>query len=139
MDNSDMDQVAAFLRGFVDSFDFTRPGKEQSLGRDVAGRIVERIADRAVKERRGANSKWQPNSSTPSRSAPKGYRGWKADAYGVGEDAANERTGQMLSPTSLYGRTRIEAKEITMVYGTGGIAANHCPSHVGLGGITLAD
>ncbi len=111
MSNSNIEQVTRWLEGWLDSFDFTRPGREQSLGRDVANKVVERIAERAVNDRKGAESEWDANTEEVAKQ--------KAAHYGVGDHAPNERTGQMTSPTSLYGRTSIEAKQITMVYGTG--------------------
>jgi hypothetical protein len=45
-----------------------------------------------------------------------GYELWKENHYGTGEP--NSRTGQVLSKKSLHGRTKIEEKEITLVYGT---------------------
>jgi hypothetical protein len=114
--NSNIAQVVAWLDGFVDSFDFKRPGNDESLGRDVANLGVQRIQDRSLQDRTGFGTAWAPNSETPSHWAPQGYRKWKEDNYGVGEP--NSRTGQMLSQQSLFGRTRVESKQVTMVYGT---------------------
>ncbi len=44
------------------------------------------------------------------------YAAAKAKRYGWTEP--NRRTNQMLSQTSLYGRTRIEPDQVTLVYGT---------------------
>jgi hypothetical protein len=113
---SNIAEVTTWLQGFVDSFDFKRPGVDQSLGRDVAMLAVHRISDRSLSDRTGFGTAWPPNSEKPSRWAPQGYRQWKEDNYGVGEP--NSRTGQMLSQQSLYGRTQIESKEVKMIYGT---------------------
>ena len=115
MSTSNIDNVVRFLDGFVDSFDFKRPGVDQSLGRDVAMKTVDRMQTRALQERRGVGVTWAPNSTKPIKGYPGGYKQWKETHYGVGEP--NSRTGQMLSQRSMYGRTRIESKEITMIYG----------------------
>jgi hypothetical protein len=115
MASSNIGQVTAWLEGWVDSFNFARPGKDQSLGRDIAMKVVDRIQTRSLTDRKGAKDTWPPNSEKPSRWHPEGYRKWKDDNYGIGEP--NSRTGQMLSQLSLYGRTRIDSKLITMIYG----------------------
>jgi hypothetical protein len=107
MDTSNIGQVTRFLEGFVDSFDFTRAGDDQSLGRDVVNKVVDRIQARSLHDRRGATDEWAPNSEK--------YRQWKEKNYGTGDP--NSRTGQMLGQKSLFGRTRIEPKEVTMIYG----------------------
>jgi hypothetical protein len=114
--SSNIAEVTAWLAAFVDSFDFKRPGIDQSLGRDVAMLAVDRIQTRSLVDRTGHGTAWMPNSETPSHWAPQGYRQWKEDNYGVGDP--NSRTGQMLSQKSLYGRTKIESKQVTMTYGT---------------------
>ncbi len=107
--NSNWQQVQGFLDEFVDGFNYKRPGIDQSLGRDVAMKVVERIADRSLADRRSVDEDWAPNEEK--------YAAWKAKRYSIGEDEPNTRTGQMLSQLSLYGRTRIDEKEITMIYG----------------------
>jgi hypothetical protein len=76
---------------------------------------VEKIADRSLTERKGFGEEWPKNSDTPSKWHPEGYRLWKEKHYGVSEP--NSRTGEMLSQQALYGRTRIEPRLITMIYG----------------------
>jgi len=112
---SNIEQVVAWLKDWVDGIDFTKTGADQSLGRDVANKVARQIADRAAIEGRGAGAVWAPNSTTPSRWHPEGYSAWKGKHYGW--QLPNYRTGQMLSHTSLFGRTRIMAHEIEMVYG----------------------
>ena len=113
---SNIADVVAWLEGWVNGIDFTKTGADQSLGKDVANKVAEQIAARSATEHKGATAAWPANSTTPSRWHPQGYRAWKQQEYGV--DTPNFRTGQMLSATSLIGRTRIEPHEITMVYGT---------------------
>jgi hypothetical protein len=115
--SSNIGQVVAWLDKFVDSFDFKRPGNDQNLGRDIAHKAVELIQDRSLVDRTGFGTAWQPNSETPHPPwQPQGYRKWKEDNYGVGEP--NSRTGQMLSKKSLFGRTAVDSKQVTMIYGT---------------------
>jgi phage gpG-like protein len=109
INSSNIDHVVAFLEGFVDSIDFRRPGVEGSLGRDIMYRVAERMHNRALSDRRGIGEPWDKNE-------PK-YAAWKAKNYGVEEP--NSRTGQMLSQKSMRGRSTVEPKVVTMIYGTG--------------------
>jgi hypothetical protein len=59
--------VTRWLNDFVDSFDFTRPGTDQSLGRDVTHKAVQCIQDRSLSDRTGFGTAWPPNSDTPTR------------------------------------------------------------------------
>jgi len=106
---SNIHEVAEWLREFIESFDFQRPGRDQSLGRDVAMKIVEGIHERVDKHEGPDGEKWPANSST--------YKAWKADKYGL-EDEPNVRTGEMTSQASLYGRTEINTHDLIMRYGT---------------------
>ncbi len=108
---TNIDAVVASLERFVQSFDFTRPGKDQSLARDVVNTIAGGIQRRSIDDKKGATKSWKDN-------APK-YEEYKEKKYGV-FDQPNVRTGQMLSLQSLKGSgTRIEKDRIEMVYGTG--------------------
>jgi hypothetical protein len=114
--NSTIAEVTAWLQDLADSFDFTRTGNDQSLGRDVMKLAAKRTHDRAFVNRTGFGTAWPPNSETPSRWAPEGYRAWKEKNYGTPEP--NSRTGQMLSQLSMEGRSTIAPKQVTMIYGT---------------------
>ena len=111
MDTSNIGQIVRWLDDFVDSFDFLRVGEDQSLGRDIMKEVVEGIQKRSGDEKRGAGAEWDLNE-------PK-YAAWKVKRYKLGPEEPNVRTGQMLSQKSLEGRTKIEAKEIMMIYGVG--------------------
>jgi hypothetical protein len=113
---SNIAEVQAWLSQWVDSFDMQRQIGPRSLGRDIAHNAVQIIQDRSLQERTGFGTAWPPNSETPTRWHPQGYKAWKEENYGT--DAPNSRTGQMLSKESLYGRTTIEAKLVTLIYGT---------------------
>ena len=116
MASSNIGDVMEFLRDFVEGFDFTRPGRDQSLGRDLAHAQVDQIMTRSSKFQSPDGSQWTGNSTSPWRRYPQGYKQWKEEQYGW-DDAPNYRTGQMLSQLSLFGRTRIEPRQITLIYG----------------------
>jgi hypothetical protein len=114
---SNITDVCRWLQQFVESFRFDRPGKDQSMGRDVALTIIRGpdvggqggILGRCALGTGPDDTPWPPN-------AP-GYSGEKLEDYGWAEP--NRRTGQMLSQQSLYGRTTIEPDQVTLRYGTG--------------------
>jgi hypothetical protein len=108
MQNSNADHVQAWLENWLTGVNFKRVGADQSLGRDIARRIVERIHDRSLEDKAGIDGEWDANAPA--------YAAYKEKRYGI-VDQPNVRTGQMLDKISLFGRTRIEEKEITMVYG----------------------
>jgi hypothetical protein len=114
MSTSNIANVVAWLDNWVDSFDFKRPGKDQSLGRDIAMKAVDLIQTRSLVDRTGFGTAWPPNSETPTKWHPQGYKNWKEEHYGTGEP--NSRNGQMLSQQSMYGRTKIDSKLVTMIY-----------------------
>ena len=116
MATSNIDEVIAWLGRFADSFEFTRPGVDQSLGRDMASVVVERIMDRSSRRRAPDGSTWEPNSSKSSPWLPGGYKQWKEEHYGW-VDEPNYRTLQMRSQLSLMGRTEVNKHEIVMRYG----------------------
>jgi hypothetical protein len=113
---TNISKVVAWLDQFVDGFDFTRPGKDQSLGRDAKSKAAQLIHDRSLIDRTGFLTAWQPNSETPTKWHPQGYRQWKGENYGTG--SPNNRTGQMLSKASMEGRSTVEAKQFTMIFST---------------------
>ena len=115
MSMSNISEVVAWLNGFVDSFDFKRPDVEGSLGRDMIHLGAQRMRDRSLQDRTGFGTAWPPNSETPSHWAPQGYRKWREENYGTPEP--NSRTGQILSQLSMEGRSTVESKQVTMIYG----------------------
>jgi hypothetical protein len=107
----DFDSASAqdLVDACVDTFDFTLPGRDQSLGRDLAVRAAAGIADRS---NRGLDADGQPFKPNEKRYA---YR--KLQRYGV--DRPGELGGQMLSLTSLLGRPEVTRDAVVMRYGTG--------------------
>ena len=83
--NSNIGQVQAWLRGFVDSVNFMRPGNDQSLGHDVANKVVNQIIERSEKQPTGGvDREWEMNADK--------YAKWKEKRYGIA-DGPNTRTG----------------------------------------------
>jgi hypothetical protein len=109
----DPHQWQRLLAELLDTFDFTRPGADQSLGRELAV-VVHGIQRGAAEDQSEPHSEWPENSTT---APPKGgCKCWKHRKYGI-ENAPNFRAGQMLNFISLMGRTRIGKKLVEMVYG----------------------
>ena len=107
---SNIHAVVDALRQWVDGIDFTRQGKDKSLGRDCAGVIVEGIMERGLQDQSGPDGIWLANDPA--------YAKCKAEKYGPGMDnAPNYRTGQMLSELSLLGTTTYEPQVVTLRYG----------------------
>ena len=108
------DNLAAhitWIEHLVDSVNFTLPGVEGSLGRDLAGKVAEGIAERSACAQAPDGSDWDPNEAK--------YAKWKAKRYRIGGHEPNRRTGQMLSPKALLGQTTVEPDLVLMRYGTG--------------------
>jgi hypothetical protein len=103
-----LDAVVAWLGRFVESFDFTRTGRDQSLGRDIANKIAEGIIERNKRQVDRDGEPWKKNAPA--------YKEWKELKSGL-VDEPNIRTGQMTSQLSLFGRTQIARREITMIMG----------------------
>lgn len=102
-------EFEAEFRELIDGFNFSLPGKDQSLGRDLAGIAAAGIVDRSVSEQAGPNFQaWRPNN-------PK-YTARKLKEFGV--DLIGFRTGQMLSLESVMGETTVGDNEVVMRYGT---------------------
>jgi hypothetical protein len=105
---SNLGEIDAWMKQLVDSFNFQRPGKDQSLGRDIAGAIANGIRDRSVPDAMGPDGdKWDDNEES--------YAAEKRQKYDA--DQPNVRTGQMLSLQSLMGRTTVEPELVEMRYG----------------------
>ena len=110
-DDSNLDHVMGQLKQFINSFDFTRPGIEGSMGKDAAHAVAERIAEAAADQKTTDGEPFPDN-------APE-YAAWKDEKYGVGPNAYGRRTGQMLSLESLLGEVEVSGGEVTIRYGTG--------------------
>lgn len=113
---SNEDSLEADLRALIDSWDFTAPGEQQSLGRDVVGEIAAGIHDRTVAEKKDAHGE-------PLKPNEKRYAARKAREFQSFQPLV--RSGQLLSLDSLVGRVDVTPDKITMNYGT-----NSAPSRV---------
>jgi hypothetical protein len=114
-DEVNVNAVLVSLQRIIEGFNFTVPGRDQSLGRDVLGLMVERIDSRVSNAVGPDGTPWPENST---KEPPKGgYKGQKGRLYGWTDPG--KRTGQTTSVPSLRGnKTTIEANLITMRYGT---------------------
>jgi hypothetical protein len=74
-ENSNIDEVVISLERCVDGWDFTRPGADQSLGRDMARLVAERILARSQVHLGPDLTAWDENSTTEPPEG--GYKGWK--------------------------------------------------------------
>lgn len=106
---SNIDQVCTWIDDVINSIDFTRPGEDESIGKDVAVSIAQEIADDAAEQ-------MEPDG-TPFPANEAKYAAWKGRKYGMQEPAYGYRTGQMLSLESLIGEVDVKADEVTMTYG----------------------
>src|SRR5262245_8675734 len=115
-ESSSIKDVVAWLEGFVNSFGFTRPGRDKSLGRDIVNVIIRGpdvggqggILGRAAQDC-GPEGYWLDNAKVTKE------RKQKLDDH----QEANRQTGQMLSYVGRYGHTTIEPQLVTLRYGTG--------------------
>lgn len=108
--DSNINEVKLWLHGIVDSFDFTRPGKDGSLGRDMAGVVAEGIIDRSVPDAVSPDgSGWAANEAR--------YAAWKRAKFAA--DQPGILSGQMLSLESVRGDVKVTPTEVTMNYGIG--------------------
>ena len=107
--NFDADRVGELVMEVIDTFDFTLPGRDQSLGRDLC---IQAASDMEVRGNDGkdvAGNAFKPNEEE--------YAAYKDEKYGV--DRPGELGGQMLSLLSLLGNPVIEKDKILMTYGLG--------------------
>jgi hypothetical protein len=105
-----LDHVEALVE-LISLFDFTLPGKEQSLGRDLAVVAADEMIDRTLDEQMDANGSHLRRNSAR-------WRAYKEARYGV-VDKTGLLGGQMLSHEAMLGETTIEPELVTMVYGHG--------------------
>jgi hypothetical protein len=103
-------EFEAEFKDLIDGFVFTLPGKDQSLGRDLAASAAMGISDRSIATQADAQGQpWRENEDK--------YRKMKERKHGVYN--VGVLTGQMLSLESMKGETTVEPDEVLMVYGTG--------------------
>lgn len=109
MSSSNADEISAWLDKIIDGIDFTMPGRDKSLGRDLAGVVAQGIIDRSVPVAVDpGGTPWDDNEDP--------YKGWKARKYDARQPGI--LTGQMLSLESIIGDTAIASETVEMRYGT---------------------
>lgn len=107
---SNIDQVKVWIDAIVDSVDFTLPGRDQSLGRDLSGVVAQGIIDRSVPDAISAEGTgWAANEEK--------YAAWKRAKFAA--DQPGILSGQMLSLQSVQGDVRVFPYSVEMNYGTG--------------------
>lgn len=133
-DAGNADEVRRWLERFVMSFNFTRPGVDRNMGRDLAHLVAGKIAERSAKGLAPDGTKWKRNSDRPNprrgtlavpgfanigTARTGGYLTEKRKRYGWPESDGkpNYRTGQMLSHLSLFGDTVVGPDTVEMHYG----------------------
>ena len=101
------------LEALIATFDFTRQGQNESMGKEAAGIVAEGILDRSISDQAGPDGAWLAND-------PK-YTERKRRPYGV--ELIGVRTGQTCSRfTSLLGRVDVSPQHVEIHDGTGGYA-----------------
>lgn len=123
--NSDVQEIVSRyfhdLNALVDTFNFTRPGRERSLGLDAVHIVAEGIVDRSAKNQGSASGNpWPPNRAD--------YTAAKLAKYSV--SLIGFRTGQMISIPSLLGQVDIRPREIEIRYGTGRPPTRSMTGHI---------
>lgn len=107
---SNADAISALIQEVIDSFDFTLPGEEESLGLDLVSIAVEEMTEQAVT--RGLNPDGTPLKPNQAKYAKRKKARYDSDQPGI-------LGGQMLSNESMTGIPVISASRILMLYGTG--------------------
>lgn len=109
------DEVVAGLNELVESFDFTRRGKDRSLGHTLIGVIHDRIIDRMAAEQDPDGNPWEANRGKygdrkRGAGVPVGV-GYYGKAGGTG--------GEMASEKQVQGKIEVEPESVTSSYGWG--------------------
>lgn len=107
---SNIDEVARWIDDVVDSVNFTMPGRDASLGRDMAGVVAEGIIDRSVPDAVSPDGgTWAPNEAR--------YAAYKRKKFAA--DQPGILSGQMLSLESVRGEVKVLPNSVEMTYGIG--------------------
>lgn len=97
------------LEMLLETFNFTRTGHEESMGKDAAGLVAKGIFDRSENDQGGPTGTWPDNHPA--------YTSRKVAKYNVA--LIGFRTGQMISLPSLLGKVDVEPDTVVIRYGTG--------------------
>jgi hypothetical protein len=105
-----LDEILDAIDELVDTFDFTLPGQDRSIGRDAAHSVGLGIQIRSTHEQIDANgAQFEPNERK--------YAEWKARSDRYDAHQPNVRTGQMLSLESLLGEVTVGKDLVEITYG----------------------
>lgn len=105
--SSNFPEIQKVLDQIGDTLDFTRPGRQQSLGRDCLATVVVAIEDRCRAEEAPGGADWGPNKDWALHNPQK-----QGKPVGVLGDTDN-----MLSPANLAGEQTITREDAGAVYG----------------------
>jgi hypothetical protein len=103
-----IDEYFRKLTALIATFNFTRQGHQESMGKDAAGIVAQGIIDRSVNDQGGPTGIWLANDPD--------YTVDKVAKYNV--SLIGFRTGQMISLPSLLGKLDITPDEVLIHYGT---------------------
>jgi hypothetical protein len=104
------DDFSIAIQDWASHIGFLMPGKgARTLGGDIVETIIQRIFERSKRHEDPRGNYWLEIDSD--------YKYRKGMYYGWGDP--NFRTGQMISISSLRGRTQVNQELIMMIYGTG--------------------
>ena len=106
-DNSD--DLARRLNELSASIDFTRPGRNGSLGKTLIGIVHEAIVDRNLDEADDTSSPWPANQ---------GKYGERKREEGLPVGVGLRSGGQMISMVEIQGEIRVEPEIVESTYGT---------------------
>lgn len=100
--------VARLVDEVADAVDFTRPGVDRMLGRELLALIAEGIAIRTIQRQ-------VDPGGNPLKPLSPGYLKWKRAKFGI--EKIGILTGQMLSQRSLEGVQEFSKTTASMTYG----------------------
>lgn len=101
------DAPLAEIEALVETFDFTLPGKDVSLGRDIAVRVAIGIQVRSMRGEGPGGALWLANAEEYARYKATNYQEYQPGVLG----------GQMLSLVSLIGVVEVSPASILMTHG----------------------
>lgn len=108
-DDSNIDEIEALFDRFDEAIDFTRPGEEGSLGKDLLKSQGLRILDRAQAEQ-GSEGEWEANRGEYKKRKDK-------KSLPVGRGLGEDDEDRMLSQLNVMGEQDVTATEATMKFG----------------------
>lgn len=105
---SNFPEIERVIQAIADSFNFERPGREQSLGRDALGVVTTSIQDRCRNETDPEGNRWAPNKEWAQKDPRK-----RGKPVGILGDSDN-----MLAPLQIQGEQDVTSTQAEVTYGT---------------------